>query len=298
MVDLSLNKELRMSASYQAEPEKIDIFVKDASERGIWFWDQSFAVESFVFDSQTGQWKKFELGFELGDVHPKLISSDSPIGETHYAVPANRAGRKEPMTLRLLIKGCLGGSCRAPDDMVGAYADVFVYPQEDKQLSPATDPDDRRLYESLLTDEDLPEGWSRGQPEKLPWENGVLVIVPFDQQDRPGSLDMNQQLTLYLTAEMAQIAFKVGWPGNPEIPYQAKIPQIDYVSRADQFKIGCLHGESELEPPHSCIVIARYDRLVSLLMATMYEDEPRFTWSDLEQVLQAIDRRALEAAGR
>jgi hypothetical protein len=77
--------------------------------------------------------------------------------------------------------------------------------------------------------------------------------------------------------------------------------EIHFQSKADAFDIGCLYSTSDLQPENFCGVVARYGQLILILYAKTWDvddAEQWFTWGDFEQTLKAMDRRALEAAGR
>jgi hypothetical protein len=87
-----------------------------------------------------------------------------------------------------------------------------------------------------------------------------------------------------------------GWLDlGEESSYVDSIPELSFQSRADGFKIACVIGATEDQ--HICVAVARYDHLISALTAVVYDNEPWLTWGDFARVLEAMDRRALEARG-
>jgi len=300
MASIPLNDQLTLTGRYDAEADTIDIEVQNHSEHIIWFKDQSFSVESFVFSSESNRWEKFDLGFYVGDPQPKSVPPNAPGQDTYYPVPTLFADIKDRDSLRLLIIGCLDEPCHSDSTKVGAYTDVVINPTGDQPvMSPADQLDEQRIHRSFLIDADLPTGWFRAHFETIEVEKDTVYSVVFLARDQPGLENLTHQIILYPDEIRAQTAYRSKWtPFGKKILYKEAIPEIDFQSRADEFRIGCLYDTSELWSQNLCIGVARYERLISILTAIVYDEEKWFGWADLERTLEAMDRRALEAAGR
>jgi len=176
----------------------------------------------------------------------------------------------------------------------------MINPAGDQPVAAPTDhTDEQRIHRSFLLDADLPAGWFRAHFETIEVEKDTIYSVVFLARDQPGLENLTHQIVLYPDEIQAQTAFRGEWiQSRQNIHYRETIPETSFQSRADEFKIGCLYDTSELWSQNLCIGVARYDRLISILTAIVYDEEQWFTWADFERVLEAMDRRALEAAGR
>jgi len=171
--------------------------------------------------------------------------------------------------------------------------------------TPQSDEQDRqRIFDSFLLESDLPVGWFRDYlgTDEDEIESETVHVAVFRATDEPGLeyIFVSQELVLYASETKARAGYQK-WL-RPSLELERHIPtEISFHSRADEFRVGCSYGITDTQPENVCVAIARYDRLVSQLIAKVWDkddEEQWFTWVDFEQVLEAMDRRALEAAGR
>jgi len=173
------------------------------------------------------------------------------------------------------------------------------------ETSPSDDRDEQLVLDSFLTLSDVPEGWFLYSSGVEVREGDTLYqreFVPNEVKDQP-ELDfifVLQGITVYTSETKARSGYQK-WL-QPSLKLERHIPtEISFHSRADEFRVGCSYGITDTQPENVCVAIARYDRLVSQVIAKVWDkddEEQWFTWVDFEQVLEAMDRRALEAAGR
>jgi hypothetical protein len=180
-------------------------------------------------------------------------------------------------------------------------------PTSNRLATPPTyNPDEQRILSSFLIVPDLPEGWFRDYFDTEVIEEGdtvyVEVLRPIEVIDQP-QLDyifVSQEIVLYENESQAKEGYQEQL--QPMLALEPEAPvDINFQSLADESRVGCAYSTIDIQPENVCTAVARYDRLISILTAKVWDkdDEDQwFTWTDLERVLNAMDRRALEAAGR
>jgi hypothetical protein len=160
--------------------------------------------------------------------------------------------------------------------------------------------DEQRIHDSFLHASDLPTGWYRDYFGTDEEEGDLVYEIAFRVTDQPGLeyIVVSQAIIPYEDADQAGKAFEK-W-AKPAL--WGKVPvEISFQSQADEFEIGCLYSTTEIQPENFCTAVARYDRLISVLMVKTWDEDDKeqwFTWADFERALEAMDRQALEAAGR
>lgn len=169
------------------------------------------------------------------------------------------------------------------------------------------DQDLQRINDSFLTSDDVPEGWFLDYYSRKLREGVTVHYIQFrpdEVKDQP-ELDfifVAQEIAVYARETEAKAAYQEKWKRTmPCIVMGQKPSEINFQSGADEFEIGCLYSTLVTQPENFCEAVARYDRLIlHLILKTWDEDDKEqwFTWADFERVLEAMDRRALEAAGR
>lgn len=173
------------------------------------------------------------------------------------------------------------------------------------EMSPTYNPDEQRILSSFLIVPELPEGWFRDYFDTEVIEGDTVyveILRPMEVIDQP-QLDyifVSQEIILYANEAQARESYQK-WL-QPRLELEKQVPtEINFHSRADESRVGCSYGITDTDPENVCTAIARYDRLVSLLVVKVWDEDDEeqwFTWADFERVLEAMDRRALEAAGR
>lgn len=297
MISLTLNEQLTLVADYDIEADVIAIEVRNQTPKSIWFEDQSFGVEAFVFNPKSQHWEKHDLGFREAYPRPKEILPSSPRRDASYIIISPSIDVSVGTSLRLLVTGCLDEPCHPDSAIVGAYTDVAIV-SATSQVATAFSQADSRIPNSFLHESDFPEGWPRVHSDIREVEGESAYMVTFQSTDYPEFEYAAQLIILYADESQAKQALS-------NKPDQSKLdllldknaPELDFQSRADWFELRCLDSTSEEQPGRWCAATARYDRLYSSLTVMVYDEAPLFSWADLEKILEAMDRRALEAAG-
>jgi hypothetical protein len=169
------------------------------------------------------------------------------------------------------------------------------------EVSSLNDSPEERILHSFLVESDLPLGWFRSYFGREEVEGKTEYGVDFKVSDQP-ELDhivVTQVLSAYADEAQATEAFQKRWSNRMSLGQAPR--EIDFESRADDFAISCLYSTIAMQPYNFCTAVARYDRLISVLMTKTWDqddEEQWFTWEDFEKVLTAMDRRALEATDR
>jgi hypothetical protein len=159
-----------------------------------------------------------------------------------------------------------------------------------------------QLGELLLETSSLPAGWrvsdrgsdfgyNQGQDEDRYIEfttesfKSPTIHIIFLYRDEEYAVDKFKQ---YLPAHFDS-AFRVtSWEVPSELNYQSEV--------ADQFQFGCADFQNASDTSKqytNCVVMGQYDRIVSVF-STYISPDAMSSYTDLEMVLQAIDKRMAE----
>ena len=298
MVSIPLNEQITLNARYNVQADTIAIEVQYHAEQAVWFEDQSFSVKSFIYHPESQKWEEFDLGFYVGDPQPRKVEPNASRLDAYYPVPTRFTEIDDGTVLRLFVAGCLDDSCHPDSTRVGAYTDVVVDTMANGLQPLSTDSkDERRISNSFLLATDLPAGWFRGRYDTLEEQGETIHLVVFAAHDQPGLENIAHQLILYPDETQALEVFQRSKILGQESTYDETLPEINVQSRADGFRIECLNVPAPAPPQKFCVAVARYDRLISVLTTYVHDDEQWFSWIDLERLLTAMDRRALDARG-
>jgi hypothetical protein len=170
-------------------------------------------------------------------------------------------------------------------------------------ITPLSEADEQLVLNAFLHERDLPEGWYLDYFGIDASDGNPVYAIAFRVAHKL-ELDyifVAQEIVLYENESEAKEAYTGKWNKSVGSVAMGQPPsEIAFVSRADEFAVGCLYSTTALQPENFCGAVARYGRLISILTTKTWDEddaEQWFTWADFEGVLKAMDRRALEAQG-
>ncbi len=209
----------------------------------------------------------------------------------------NRVKLSVFLLLWMLLCACQGKEA-SHFEKIEETATLVVEPAPDRgQVTLPEEQLDPRTFNTFLQEGDLPGRWTRVHYDSRAFKDQIVHVTAFLSVDAPEQGGIAQLIILYDDESQSQRACEgdLKQSGNNwDLTYD--VPEIDFQSRADEFKLGCWYNPEE-QPWTWCVASARYDRLCTSLTVFVPDDQSLYSWSDLEQTIEAMEQRALEAAG-
>jgi hypothetical protein len=134
LVGLPLNTGLYVDTDrrrYSAD-DYVHMIVQNRTGESLWFEDQSFEVQGFVYDNTGQQWTEIDLGFKLIEPGPVCLQdSRGDVWPNEFSFPTEWIGISTKTTIRLLVTG---STCPPEQQGQGeclryaAFSDIIVEP--------------------------------------------------------------------------------------------------------------------------------------------------------------------------
>jgi hypothetical protein len=153
----------------------------------------------------------------------------------------------------------------------------------------------RRHAVDTLNATDLPFGWGHRRSDSIKSPDGYGLRVVYYGADPRGQsyVNVSQRLVYYRTVELSQAAYQAAVA--EAVPTAAahkwvRPPELDFAARADEMTIACLPGRINGIYHRACSFIARYDDMVMILYANVFEDR-WLTMVQFRWLLERVDAR-------
>ena len=153
-----------------------------------------------------------------------------------------------------------------------------------------------RIERGLLDATDLPFGWRR-ESTGVPQDLTGSVIARYRDYRGPESTPIfvraGQSIALYASEaesdavyqkaakEMIPAEYAEKWPHPPE---------LDFTPQADSIVVGCHAGVIDGISARTCVVVARYGKLVTTLDGQVFEDR-WLTMTQFRHLLERVDAK-------
>ncbi len=178
----------------------------------------------------------------------------------------------------LLLVSCLETAC--------------VTSKDPRVIATSTETPINRIERGLMDATDLPFGWRRestGVPRDLP---GGIIARYRDYRgptDTPIFVRAGQSIALYASETESDAVYQKAAKEMIPIEYVDKWPkptELDFAIQADSIIIGCHAGVINGISARTCVVVARYGKLVTTLDGQVFEDR----WLTMEQFRHLLER--------
>ncbi len=142
---------------------------------------------------------------------------------------------------------------------------------------------------------DLPFGWGRPWDDSIKTTDGFGQLVIYygaDPRSQP-YVNVSQRLVYYRTVEYSRVAYQAAVAEAIPAAYADKWvrpPELDFAARADEMTIACLPGRINGIYHRACSFIARYDDVVMILYANVFEDR-WLTMAQFRRLVERVDAR-------
>ncbi len=153
----------------------------------------------------------------------------------------------------------------------------------------------RRHAVDTLNATDLPFGWGHRWSDSIKSPDGYgLRVVYYGADPRSQSyVNVSQRLVYYRTVELSQAAYQAAIA--EAIPAAAahkwvRPPELNFTAHADEITVACLAGRINGIYHRACSYIARYDDVVMILYANVFEDR-WLTMTQFRRLLERVDAR-------
>ena len=160
-----------------------------------------------------------------------------------------------------------------------------------------------RIERGLMDATDLPFGWSR-RSTGVPQDQMGGIARYRDYQGPPRYaipfVRAGQIIYLYTNETESCAAYKVLVAENIPPKYADKWPkplELDFPVRADEITVGCISAIMDDIPAKTCVVIARYGDLVTVVDGQVFEYR-WLTMAQFRRLLERVDRRMTNALPR
>ena len=185
----------------------------------------------------------------------------------------------------IILSSCLASlaACNAPVPLPADY---------DTSKS-----DVSRIERGMVDATDLPSGWSlrsTGAPRN---SNGAILARYRDYQGPQRSampfVRTGQQMYLYSNEIESREAFQKLVTDSIPSEFADKWPrpvELDFTLHASESRIGCSSGLVNNIPHRVCLVIARYDEVVTRLDGLVFEDR-WLTMAQFRHLLERVDAK-------
>jgi hypothetical protein len=163
---------------------------------------------------------------------------------------------------------------------------------------PGFTPELTRIFAAQIQQGDVPDGYVRQTAqvrELLGVEGRLFYFLGAGRQQR--WVAVSQEVYVFDNPDLAKHAFEERLATM--IPSRSADKHVYpsvllFPHQADQLQGGCLPSNINGIESNSCVVVARYDDMVIMLVANVFEDR-WLTITDFRRVLEAMDRRAVAA---
>ncbi len=153
----------------------------------------------------------------------------------------------------------------------------------------------RRHGLDMMDATDLPFGWGHRWSDSIKTPDGFGQRVTYygaNPRSQP-YVNVSQRLVYYRTVAYSQAAYLAAVAEAIPAAYADKWvrpPELDFPGRADEMTIACLPGRMEGIYLRSCRFIARYDDVVMIVYANVFEDR-WLTMAQFRRLVERVDAR-------
>jgi hypothetical protein len=149
------------------------------------------------------------------------------------------------------------------------------------------------VYASAIRLGDLPPGWREGGRE-TEYEMGMEGRVVWFHRWRVPEIMASEKLLVYptpISATQAYSSLRDKYFPPDYIDFWKQIPELEIDHSADEMKIACMPPGTL--PHFVCRMVARYRNTIVVVIGNV--DEYWLRMTDFRSVLEAVDRRLIEA---
>lgn len=169
-----------------------------------------------------------------------------------------------------------------------------------QRLSPDLSPDLELLFDVKLQVEDLPPGWVREGASFVETPGGEGRGFGFVLASAPQELSwvrIGELVFVYESEELARERYSEEVELFSLSGMWEEVPELMFSHHADEIEVACMETSVNRVRHQSCTAVARYGQVVTVIMASVFEDQ-WLTMDEFQGVLEAADRRATAATGR
>jgi len=119
---------LRTDRSHYKVGDDLTFWVENHSDHNLWFPDDNFGVQGYIYNSADHRWEQVDLGNKIIDPRPRLVQA----GHSSIDPPGwlSTEWLRETGKIRLVVKGSTVPSPTTQNGIIyAAFRDVVINPQ-------------------------------------------------------------------------------------------------------------------------------------------------------------------------